>query len=141
MQKVLAIVAFILLSSLTVAAQTADEQVKLSDGQRVEFAKRVETERTINAPASLTAEVVDGRVLRIGPTTTYLKNGLSKDEVVRILGKPSFVLERWEGKRFLATYTFKRSSGRLFVAEFEDGLLVRSRTEPAASPEPGEEER
>lgn len=76
---------------------------------------------------------VDGRVIRFGPTTTYLKNGLRTDEVIRLLGKPSFISERQEGNRLLATYTFPRSQGRIFVAEFENGVLVNSRIEVAVA--------
>ncbi|HEY0320968.1 MAG TPA: hypothetical protein VGC66_08460 [Pyrinomonadaceae bacterium] len=144
MQKFFIITVFALLSSITVAAQTASEQKPLADGQQVEFAKRVETGRTTSAPAApimsdktktsgerkkQTARIVDGRVLRLGPTTTYLKNGLSTEEVVRLLGKPTSVSERQEGNRLLAIYTFSRSEARVLIAEFENGLLTGSRTE------------
>ena len=134
MQKFFIITAFILLSSAAVAAQTAEREKPLSDVKRVEFSKQAQTEGTIN----VTARVVDGRVLRLGPSTTYLKNGLRTGEVIRLLGNPSSVSERREGDRLLATYTFQRSEGRIFVAEFEDGLLVGSRTE---SLEPVKSER
>ena len=134
MHKLFIITAFILLSSAAAAAQTTDGEKPLSDVKRVEFSQQAQTERTINA----TARVVDGRVLRLGPSTTYLKNGLRTVEVIRLLGKPSSVSERLEGNRLLATYTFQRSEGRAFVAEFEDGLLVSSRTE---SVEPIKSER
>jgi hypothetical protein len=69
------------------------------------------------------------RVLRVGPSTTYLKNGLSLNEVVMLLGKPSARFEKIaEGVR-LTTCVFPRSGGRVLIAEFEDGLLVSSRTE------------
>jgi len=142
MQKSFVITAFILLSSITVAAQTAEEQKPLSDAAQVEFAKRAQTTPTINASlvsagtetganTRAMVRVVDGRVIRFGPTTTYLKNGLRAEEVVRLLGKPITVAERREGNTLLSTYTFTRSEDRLFVAEFENGLLVRSRMEPA----------
>ncbi|MCA1557030.1 MAG: hypothetical protein LC731_00650, partial [Acidobacteria bacterium] len=78
--------------------------------------------------------VLDGRVLRLGPTTTYLKNGLRTDEVLRLLGKPVNVTERREGGRLLATYIFERSSGRVLIADFENGLLANSHMEPAQTP-------
>jgi hypothetical protein len=147
MQKFFIIALFVLFSSITVAAQTAGEQKPLSDGAQVEFAKPVEAMRDTDAPAApiLNARVktsagrrqveriVDGRVLRLGPTTTYLKNGLSTDEVVRLLGKPAVISERSEGNRLLSIYTFPRSDGRVFIAEFENNVLVNSRTEPPAS--------
>lgn len=140
MQKFVIITLFVLISSVTVAAQTAAEQVPLSETKQVGFAQRVEAVRKMDAPAApiLNAgakrrqveRIVDGRVLRLGPTTTYLKNGLSADEVIRLLGKPASISERRDGNRLLIIYTFPRSDGRLFIAEFENGLLVNSRTEP-----------
>jgi hypothetical protein len=73
--------------------------------------------------------IVDGRVLRLGPTTTYLKNGLSTEEVVKLLGKPYSVSEQLEGGRLLTTYIFPRSEGRVLIAQFENGLLIGSRME------------
>jgi hypothetical protein len=69
------------------------------------------------------------RVLRVGPSTTYLKNGLSLNEVVMLLGKPASRSERLAGDVRLTTCVFPRSEGRVLVAEFENGLLVASRTE------------
>jgi hypothetical protein len=148
MQKFLITTGFILLSSIAIAAQTTDRQKPLSEGKRVEFSKPADAGRTITVPATVTAgkplaagRIVDGRVLRLGPSTTYIKNGLSTDEVLRLLGKPVRVAERREGDRSFMTYTFRRSEGRVFVAEFENGLLVGSRTEAADSFEPRESER
>ncbi|HEX8772487.1 MAG TPA: hypothetical protein VF735_02710 [Pyrinomonadaceae bacterium] len=71
----------------------------------------------------------NARVLRLGPSATYLKNGLSIDEVVRLLGRPTSISERREGESRIKTYTFPRSEGRILVAEFENSLLIGSRTE------------
>lgn len=146
MQKFFVVIALVFISSIAVAAQTTVEQKPLSSGQQVEFAKRTEAERSVKSAGALVlngktesssklsraVSQVDGRVIRFGPTTTYLKNGLSTDEVIRLLGKPSSVSKRQEGNRLLSTYTFPRSHGRVFVAEFENGVLVQSRTEAAA---------
>jgi hypothetical protein len=142
MQKFFIIAALVLLSSITVAAQSASEQKPLSDSSQAEFAKRAEAGRETIAPAApimsdktrtgatrRQVRIVDGRVLRLGPTTTYLKNGLSTEEVVSLLGKPASVSERQEGNKLLATYTFSRSEGRVLIAEFENGVLTGSRTE------------
>lgn len=139
MQKFFITAIFILLSSITIAAQTDSRQKPLAESKRVEFSKStLEAGRNVTAPATVTSErprsygrIVDGRVLRVGPSTTYLKNGLRTDEVLRLLGRPVSVEERREGGKVLATYTFERSEGRVFVAEFEDGLLVSSRTQSA----------
>jgi hypothetical protein len=136
MQKFFIITLFVLLTSITATAQTAGEQ-------KAQAAKRADIVSNGDATARLivTAEaktegerrqvtrVVDGRVLRLGPTSTYLKNGLSTGEVVRLLGKPATISARREGERLFTTYTFARSEGRVFVAEFENGLLTASRTE------------
>jgi hypothetical protein len=71
----------------------------------------------------------NARVLRLGPSATYLKNGLRIDEVVRLLGKPTSISERSDGETRIKTYTFPRSEGRILVAEFENSLLIGSRTE------------
>jgi hypothetical protein len=141
-QKFFIITAFLLLTSVGVAAQTAAEQKPLSDAAQVEFAKRSEARSTtpvVSAKTSVerrqTTRIVDGRVLRVGPTTTYLKNGFRTDEVVRLLGKPTSITERQEGARLLATYTFERSEGRVLIAEFENGVLTGSRTETAEARE------
>jgi hypothetical protein len=138
MQKFFIITLFALLTSITAAAQTAGEQ-------QAEAAKRTVIVRGADATTKLVVageaqaegerkqvlRVVDGRVLRLGPTSMYLKNGLSRDEVVRLLGKPVTISERREGERLFTTYTFSRGEGRIFVAEFENGLLTASRTEAA----------
>lgn len=134
MQKFFILIAFILLSAGAAAAQTAREEKQAVEGvKRVEFAQCVEGERALSTPVKAEAKrravVRDGRVLQLGPSTTYLKNGLTTEEVVRILGKPVARTEREEGATRFSTYTFTRSLGRLLVAEFENDILVGSRTE------------
>lgn len=75
-------------------------------------------------------------VVRVGPSTTYLKQGLSTEEVVRLLGEPTEVFERTEGSDAL-TYVFTRSEGRVLIAEFVKGALVSSRTETRTNVEAG----
>jgi hypothetical protein len=148
LQKFFIIAAFILLSSVAAAAQTVEERQAVTPAGTVELARRVEAENAkkaktglpilsaktgVDARRSGESPVVDGRVLRLGPTTTYLKRGLSREEVVQVLGKPLNVSERQEGTRLFSTYTFRRSAARVLVAEFENDLLVDSRMERAAS--------
>ena len=68
-------------------------------------------------------------VVRFGPRSTYLKEGLRTQEVLRLLGQPSTVSERHEGDAVVTRYEFDRSEGRIIVAEFVSDALVRSRTE------------
>ncbi|HKP46030.1 MAG TPA: hypothetical protein VJT50_05470 [Pyrinomonadaceae bacterium] len=76
-------------------------------------------------------------VVRVGPTTTYLKEGLSTEQVVRLLGEPVRVTERTEQNSVVTTYEFRRAEGRILVAEFVNNILrnsrVESRTEVARS--------
>ena len=68
-------------------------------------------------------------VVRVGPRTTYLKDGLRIDEVIRLLGKPLSITERTEQNASLKIYVFQRGEGQVLIAEFENGLLVRSYSE------------
>ena len=134
MQKFFVLIAFILLSAGAASAQTAREEKQAAEGvKRVELNAGVAGERALSAPVQAPAKrravVRDGRVLQLGPSTTYLKNGLTAEEVVRLLGKPVARQEREEGGARLSTYTFARSEGRILVAEFENDVLISSRTE------------
>ena len=73
-------------------------------------------------------------VIRVGPPTTYLKEGLRTEEVLRLLGKPVAISERSEKDLVVTTYEFRRGEGRILIAEFVSGVLVRSRTETRAGP-------
>ncbi len=66
-------------------------------------------------------------VVRVGPTTTYLKVGLSTAEVVRLLGEPSAITERIEKNLLVTTYEFPRAEGRVLIAEFVSDALIDSR--------------
>jgi hypothetical protein len=68
-------------------------------------------------------------VVRVGPRTTYLKDGLRIDEVIRLVGKPLSITERTEQNVSLKIYVFQRGEGQVLIAEFEHGLLVRSSTQ------------
>ena len=69
----------------------------------------------------------DARVLQLAPTVTYLKVGLSLFEVVRGVGQPLAVADRQDDARRV-TYTFRGGRGRVLLAEFVDGRLVRAET-------------
>jgi hypothetical protein len=68
-------------------------------------------------------------VVRVGPVTTYLKEGLSTEQVLRLLGKPSAVSERTEKDLVVTTYEFPRGEGRVLIAEFVSDMLIYSRIE------------
>lgn len=65
-------------------------------------------------------------VVRVGPRTTYLKEGLRTDEVVKLLGKPVSISERNADGLVVTIYAFQRGEGRILIAEFLSGVLVRS---------------
>lgn len=131
MQKFFIIAAFILLSGSAASAQTSGAQKAQPEARPVPRIARLPEVAREKQPT----RVVDGRVVRVGPTTTYLKKGLSKDEVVRLLGKPTVVNERQDGSILRATCIFERSEGRRLVAEFENGLLTRSNVEAVSDDE------
>ena len=69
------------------------------------------------------------RVIRVGPPTTYVKEGLRTEEVLRLLGKPVATSERVEQGLVVTTYEFLRGGGRVLVADFVSDALVRARIE------------
>ena len=103
MRKLLSILSIVLLAAATTAAQTEGDSKRHS-----------------------TPSV--SRVVRVGPRTTFLKEGLSESEVLWLLGSPSLTL-RAAGGPSSVTHEFPRGEGRVLVAEFKDGVLVNSRTE------------
>jgi hypothetical protein len=68
-------------------------------------------------------------VVHVGPRSTYLKEGLSREEVVSLLGAPTSILQSKRDGRSVIVYEFERTGDRVFVAEFVDGSLIASRTE------------
>jgi hypothetical protein len=123
MKKFFSLIAIVLFSVVAVAAQ-AKVKGSSNDSRR---SHRAGVEKRAAHPKA--ARFQDARAFRLRPSTIYLKNGLSTDEVLRLLGTPTSVSERQEGNAHLATYIFQRAVGRIFVADFENGVLVNSRTE------------
>jgi len=76
-----------------------------------------------------TRRVHQASAIRVGPPTTYLKDGLTTEQVLRILGEPINVSKRDEGGVVIETYEFQRGANRILIAEFVKGALVSSRTE------------
>lgn len=65
----------------------------------------------------------------MGPATTYLKEGLTTEEVVRLLGEPSHIFTSMKYGEIVKTYEFRRGTERVLVAEFVSGSLVSYRVE------------
>jgi hypothetical protein len=70
-----------------------------------------------------------GGVVRVGPSTTYLKEGFTLEEVLRLLGEPASITEHQSGTEWVTTYEFPRGQNRVVIADFVKGALVSSRTE------------
>ena len=69
-------------------------------------------------------------VVHVGPRTTYLKLGLTTEEVVKLLGEPSLISQRSENGKTSVTYQFDRGKGRILIAEFVEDSLVGSELRP-----------
>ena len=78
---------------------------------------------------SYPAEEFKPGVLQVGPRTTYLKEGFSIEEVVRLLGKPSAVSERSENDLVVTIYEFPRGEDRVLIATFVKDMLIHSTIE------------
>jgi hypothetical protein len=114
-----------IISMIFISAVVASAQ-KSSEGELAGRSGPVAEKRVSTAVRRDTAR--GPGVLRVGPSTTYLKKGLKAYEVVRFLGWPLSGSERREGDLRLATYTFARGEGRVLIAEFENDSLVTFRT-------------
>ena len=133
MQKVLGVVIVIMAAMFCVSAQTRQDRIRFSDHKG--------TILKLNAPAtdidafyphtsySYPVEDFKPGVVQVGPRTTYLKEGLRTEEVVRLLGKPASISERSENDIVITTYEFHRGEGRMLIAEFVSDILVSSRLE------------
>jgi hypothetical protein len=138
MRRVFAIVIMMTAAMVTVSAQTGAEARPEAGQKRTQYseAKMVTLKVEMPAPApeafspstafSYSGEDFKPGVVQVGPRTTYLKQGLTTDEVVRLLGKPAAISERTDDGIVVTIYEFARSEDRVLVAEFEKGALVRS---------------
>lgn len=144
MRKSLGLVIVGICAAVSVSAQAAharqdrkhyveDKNVTLRVN-KVETAAAAESEDNFSPRTSYSYSVADFKpgVVRVGPRTTYIKEGLSSEEVIRLLGKPTSISERSENEVVVTTCEFQRGEGRKLIAEFVKGLLVRSRTEARA---------
>jgi len=133
MQKVLGIVIVVMAAMVCVAAQTKWDGVRYTEhnGTILQLdAPATETDAFYpHTSYSYPVEDFKPGVVQVGPRTTYLKEGLRTDEVVRLLGKPARISERRENDVVITTYEFQRGEGRILIAEFVSDLLVRSRSE------------
>ena len=133
MSKFLVFVMVIMSAAVTVSAQTENDLKRHFEGKQVTLkidmpATNDGVLRQISyeyaAPGSRKIGVV-----RVGSPTTYLKRGLTTEEVLQVLGQPAGISKRVEDGGVVTTYEFRRGGERVLVAEFVHDMLVRSRTE------------
>ena len=135
MRKLLSLIMVVTGAVVSVSAQAPQERKQFVEDKivslRVEKVPTAEVGDNFFPHTSYSYPVDDFKpgVVLVGPRTTYLKEGLRTDEVIRLLGKPVSISERSEKDVVVAIYEFQRGEGRVLIAEFENGLLVRSRTE------------
>lgn len=133
MRKVLGTVIIGLAALVCVSAQTTPDRTKYAEdkGATSRLGIPAATTEAFHPSTSYNYSVDDFKpgVVKVGPRTTYLKEGLRTDEVVRLLGKPTSTSERTESDLVITTFEFKRAEGRFLMAEFVSGVLVRSWTE------------
>src|SRR5262252_3871281 len=128
---------FVGLSILAFAAVTASAQTQAESRLATESNKRQQSETT-TAPAQRVSYTYQrgssGRhaVVRVGPSSTYLKEGLSTAEVVAFLGQPARISQQRENGEAVVVYEFSRSENQTLFVEFIGDRLVRTKTEPSS---------
>ena len=131
MKKTLGIVIVTLVLTASAVAQTARKERHHASKETAKETS-VPSEKEATFPGTAYNYPIDDfhpGVVRVGPRSTYLKEGLTTDEVIRFLGQPSSVSERTDGETTVITYRFRRSETKVITAEFVSGRLVRSETE------------
>ena len=99
----------------------------------VEFTEADKNSARLQQSSVVAAGYVRQGVVHVGPKTTYLKEGLSTEEVVRLLGAPATISESNKDGKIVSIYQFERGQGRVLIAEFVSNVLVGSRTEVRAN--------
>jgi hypothetical protein len=99
----------------------------------VEFTEADKQSARLQESSQVAAGYVRQGVVHVGPKTTYLKEGLQTEEVVKLLGEPLSISERSADGKIVSTYVFERGEDRVLIAEFVSNLLVGSRTELRAN--------
>ena len=132
MRKILSIVIVIVAAVVILSAQTRQDRRHHTEVITVVSKAQSNVNESDNEASypdtsySYPIEDFKPGVVRVGPRTTYLKEGLRTDEVIRLLGKPFSFYERNENGVATKVYLFQRGEGRVLIAEFVNEILVRS---------------
>ncbi|MGH9873695.1 MAG: hypothetical protein ACRD9S_14700 [Pyrinomonadaceae bacterium] len=131
MHKLLSITIVIMAAMVSVSAQSRQGGIRFAEDNGATWKLGTTETEGFFPGTSYNYQVENFKpgVVQVGPRTTYLKEGLRTDEVVRLLGKPASISERSENDVVITTYVFQRGEGRTLIAEFVNGVLVSSRLE------------
>ena len=120
-------------AAITVSAQSENDLKRHVEGKQVTLKMEVPaTQDGVVRQISYEYASPGSRkigVVRVGSPTTYLKRGLTTEEVLQVLGQPAGISKRVEAGRVVTTYEFRRGGERMLVAEFVNNTLIRYRTE------------
>ena len=128
MRKISSVVIVVICVIFSVSGQTRTDRSRHLEASAKPGPGAAATEEASYPRTSYSYPVEDFKpgVVRVGPRTTYLKEGLRTEEVVRLLGKPFSISERNADGIAVTTYAFQRGEGRFLIAEFVGGVLVSS---------------
>jgi hypothetical protein len=127
---------FLLLVAVTVCAQSNSRAKHTSASKQA----TIKEEAVMALTASSTRSAVrqqDSSVLNVGPRSTFLREGLAFEVVVKALGTPASVSGRSENGKTVKTCEFHRGEGRIVIAEFVNDVLVHSQTITTEQIQPG----
>jgi hypothetical protein len=82
----------------------------------VEFTASDKASARLRQSSEFPAGYVRRGVVHLGPRSTYLREGLKKQEVLKLLGEPSLVSERTEGGKVITTYAKRPGPGSASVS-------------------------
>jgi len=132
MRRLLVFVFIIMCAAVTVSAQSENDLKRHAEGKQVTLKMEVPATEDVVRQISYEYTAPGSRkigVVRVGSPTTYLKRGLTTEEVLQVLGQPAGISKRVEAGRVVTTYEFRRGGERMLVAEFVNNTLVYYRTE------------
>jgi hypothetical protein len=131
MKKILGILVIVIAVTVSSTAQSRRDTVRFAEDRAAALKVGVTETEDFFPRTSYSYPVADFKpgVVQVGPRTTFLKEGLRTEEVFRLLGKPANVFERNENGVIVTTCEFERGDGRTLIAEFVNGVLVKSRQE------------
>jgi hypothetical protein len=133
-------------SRFNIHFNSADSPLLTPEGLREALRQYLEIEHSDQTDDSLQQQVsyryyrgglTQLAVVRVGPPTTYLREGLALSEVIRFLGEPLATSTREENGLTITSCEFQRGDDRVLIAEFANDILRGSRIALRAQTAPG----